>query len=46
MESEDYLEIMYENKKKRYKKMEKINIEMYFVKKSDILEDKIKIKII
>lgn len=46
LEAEDYLEIIYENKKKKYKKMEKINIEMYFVKKSDILEDKIKIKII
>ena len=46
LEAEDYLEIIYENKKKKYKKMEKINIEMYFVEKSDILEDKIKIKII
>ena len=46
LEADDYLEIIYENKKKKYKKMEKINIEMYFVKKSDILEDKIKIKII
>ena len=32
--------------KKIYKKMEKINIEMYFIKDADILEDKIKIKII
>lgn len=46
LEAEDYLEIMYEDKKKRYKKMEKINIEMYFVKDADILENKIKIIII
>lgn len=46
LESEDYLEIIYENEKKKYKKMEKINIEMYFVKNADILEDKIKIKFI
>ena len=46
LEADDYLEIIYENEKKKYKKMEKINIEMYFVKDSDILEDKIKIKFI
>ena len=46
LEAEDYLEIIYENEKKKYKKMEKINIEMYFIKEADILEDKIKIKII
>ena len=46
LDANDYLEIIYENEKKIYKRMEKINIEMYFVKDSDILEDKIKIKII
>ena len=46
LEADDYLEIKYENKIKKYTKMEKINIEMYFVKDADILEDKIKIKII
>ena len=46
LEAEDYLEIKYENEIKKYTKMEKINIEMYFIKDADILEDKIKIKII
>ena len=46
LEAENYLEIIYENEKKIYKKMEKINIEIYFIKDADILEDKIKIKII
>ena len=46
LETDDYLEIIYEDKKKKYEKMEIINIEMYFVKDSDILDDKIKIKII
>ena len=46
LEADDYLEIIYENKKRKYKKMEKIHIEMYFIKDADILEEKIKIKII
>tara|TARA_B100001564_G_scaffold40615_2_gene29271 strand:- start:1415 stop:2383 length:969 start_codon:yes stop_codon:yes gene_type:complete len=46
LEVENYLEIKHENQIKKYTKMEKINIEMYFIKNADILEDKIKIKII
>lgn len=46
IKADNNLEIKYENIVKSYKKYDLVNLEIYFIKNSDKLEDKIKIKIL